>query len=344
MTITQKIVIVSNGKLKEKERAKLRSYTSYIYERDNIGFDAGAYKDTFTHYLREESFERWDEIILLNDTFYGPMYPWSDVFDKMDKQDVDFWGMTKQEIYRWNDGTILPTHVQSYFLAIRKRMLCSESFRLFWEQMEYPVKQQEAVLNFEVRFTSYFCQKNFRYTVYTDVCGVDFPAINSEIYMYYITELLSVAKMPLVKRKALEFLNFEKARVAFDYISDNTIYNMDLIKRHMQHLDRNCVLKPFGYWQLDDFCRKHPDFYIYGAGKIGSLVGKYLQWRGLRVDRYVVSSKREGEGDNVLSFRDAVISKNTGIILALSKKNMEEVLTEVVCDISPDNLLIPRWM
>ncbi len=344
MAVTQKIVIVSNGKLRQEERKKLAIYTPCIYERDNRGFDAGAYKDAFLYYLREEPLDQWDEVILLNDTFYGPVYPWSNVFDKMDKQDVDFWGMTKQEICRWNDNTILPVHVQAYFLAVRKRMLCSESFRLFWEEMEYPVSLPETVLNFEVRFTSFFCQKKFRYTVYTDVCGVYFPARSSDIlYIYYIMELLSEVKMPLVKRKALELPNFVKAREVFGYISEHTDYDVDLIKRHMQRWGRNHVTQPFSYWQLDDFCRKHPDFYIYGNGKMGRLVGKYLQWRGMGSDRHIVSVKGEGEGKNVTSYKDAVINKNTGIILALGKKNTAEVLAEIVSDVPLENLLIPNY-
>lgn len=342
MEITKKTVVVSNGKLSKKEREKLEIFTENIYERENKGFDAGAYKDVFTNFMKNEKWENWDEIILLNDTFYGPVYPWRDVFEKMDKQNVDFWGMTKQENYKCDGDIVLPTHVQSYFLAIRKKLFLSTSFRLFWEQMEYPLNLHDAIFNFEIRFTYFFRQKNFKYSVYTDVCGVDFPINNSElIYAHYITELLSVAKMPLVKRKALTLTNFEKAQTALSYISEHTMYDVDLIKRHMLRLDN--LFQPFGYRQLNEFCKRYSKIYIYGNGKIGNLVSKYFQCKGIKFEKYIVTEKKNTDGDNVISYDSFVMDNDTGIILALGMRNLEEVLLKIACNMPSANLLIPNY-
>lgn len=342
--ITEKTIIVSNGSLSKRAKQELEVFTEYIYERDNKGFDAGAYKDVFTTYLCDESFDQWDEVILLNDTFYGPVYPWQEVFEKMDSQDVDFWGMTKQECYKWPDGTILSSHIQTYFLVIRKKILLSDSFYKFWEQMKYPENHSDAVMNFEVKFTSYFSKKGFKYAVYTDVSESDFLINKSELtYEYYVTELLSITKMPLVKRSALVLDHFEKAQAALEYISSHTAYDVNLILKNLAHLEKNHQFKPFGYSQLDIFCSSYKNIYVYGNGKIGNLVGKYLQWRGIKFDGYVVSTKKENDDNNVISYNDLIMDNNTGIILALGKKNAEEVLPKIVCDIPIENLLIPNY-
>ena len=88
--ILQKLVIIVNGKINSKDYDKFRNYTKHIFIRENRGYDAGAYKDVFTKYLTEEQWEKWDEIILFNDTFYGPFYPLEDIFHEMEKGDADF--------------------------------------------------------------------------------------------------------------------------------------------------------------------------------------------------------------------------------------------------------------
>ena len=344
MTVAEKIVIVSNGKLDIKGRKEFEIFTKYVYERDNRGYDAGAYKDTFTVYLKNEEWEKWDEVIMLNDTFYGPIYPWQEVFEKMDRQNVDFWGMTKQEKYKWYDGTILPPHIQSYFLAVRKKILVSDTFKEFWINMDYSEELLDAVLNFEVRFTNYFSKHNYKYITYVDVMRSDFLIDKTELpYEYYIMELLTITRMPLVKRKALTILNFEKALKTFQCMSQYTEYDIELIKKHMERLDINQKISPFGYLEVNSFCERFPVVSIYGHGKIGKQVGAYLRWRGLKFEKYIVPEKKESDGDSVVSYRELVIDNETGIIIALGRMNTAEVLPEITKEIPREQLLIPRY-
>ena len=342
--VTDKIIIVSNGNLDKRAREELEVITEFIYERDNKGFDAGAYKDVFTSYLNNESFDQWDEMILLNDTCYGPVYPWQEVFEKMDRQNVDFWGMTKQECYKWNDGATLPPHVQSYFLAVRKSVLLADSFHKFWEQMDYPDNLDNAILNFEVKFTNYFSKKGFKYGVYTDVCGGDIFMNKSELtYSYYITDLLVTARMPLIKRKALFLNNFEKAHVALEFVSAHTDYDINLIRNHITRLDVNHKLLPFGYIELDNFCEKFAKVYIYGHGKIGHIVEKYLSWKKIKIVNFIVTERKESDETDVISYQDLVVDQNTGVILALGKNNVKQVMLMIADDIPKTQLLIPRF-
>lgn len=66
------LVIVSNGFLNEESISGLSEYTSHdIVIRDNLGFDAGAWRDM----MLDTGFKKlcqFDEIILFNDSFFWP--------------------------------------------------------------------------------------------------------------------------------------------------------------------------------------------------------------------------------------------------------------------------------
>jgi rhamnosyltransferase len=117
-------VIVCNGKLNDEGREKLSRFTRDLFVRPNEGYDSGAVKDVLFNLYGWEKVLQFEELLICNDTFYGPLYPLSECFNKMDKSDVDFWGWagsdadTVYHIYH-------PVHLQSYFLNIRKTLLSS---------------------------------------------------------------------------------------------------------------------------------------------------------------------------------------------------------------------------
>ena len=87
----QRIVVTVNGKLDDESVRKLSSCADDIFIRENKGFDCGAYKDTLENYLGWEEVRKYDELILLNDSCYGPIYPLAPIFEQKDKRELDFW-------------------------------------------------------------------------------------------------------------------------------------------------------------------------------------------------------------------------------------------------------------
>ena len=80
----EELIIVSNGYLNEESMSRLKKYTEHdIVIRDNIGFDAGAWRDVMLN-VGFIKLTKFDEIILFNDSFFGPIYPFKEMFDKMD--------------------------------------------------------------------------------------------------------------------------------------------------------------------------------------------------------------------------------------------------------------------
>ena len=66
-----KILFVSNCNLSKEELKKLDKYNIDINIRENKGLDAGAFKYVYDKYGKDYICE-YDELILLNDTFFGP--------------------------------------------------------------------------------------------------------------------------------------------------------------------------------------------------------------------------------------------------------------------------------
>lgn len=49
--------------------------------------------------VNEGRLEQYDEIIFLNDSVFGPFYPFGEMFLKMEeRKELDFWGVTKRGI------------------------------------------------------------------------------------------------------------------------------------------------------------------------------------------------------------------------------------------------------
>lgn len=88
------MTIVCNGKLNEAGQSILSRYTDNLIIRPNTGFDVWAYKTALDSYGWEK-LEQFDEIVLFNATIMGPVYPFAEMFETMNKRDLDFWGITK---------------------------------------------------------------------------------------------------------------------------------------------------------------------------------------------------------------------------------------------------------
>lgn len=113
-----------NGFITDAGKGKLTNLSKEIFIRENTGFDAGGFKDALTKFLKWEEIYEYDELLLFNDSFFGPFDSFSHVFSVMEKKDVDFWTLTKDNGY-----TRKVPAVQSYFIVIRKTLLQSECFQ-----------------------------------------------------------------------------------------------------------------------------------------------------------------------------------------------------------------------
>ena len=208
--VSDYIYVVVNGSITAGGRQKLLSVADRVDQRENYGLDAYAYR----HALQEcrDQLKEYDELILSNNSFYGPVYPLEDVFSTMNTADTaassDFWGITvhpqlqavineKQKLDYVNE------HVQSYFIVFRKKVFQSRVFEQFFQNLPEIDNFLDAVVLFELELTRVLTEEG-RFSYKSYVNPADFPDGNCTIS--YPWDLYRDGKSPFVKRKVF----FEK--------------------------------------------------------------------------------------------------------------------------------------
>jgi len=167
---SEKTIFVSNGPITPQSEVAVRKVADEVIIRENVGFDVWAYKQVLEH-VGYENLAKYDEVMLYNHTIYGPFFPLSEMFEVMDKRKCDFWGMTSHKSMVPNPFTKtgrLPEHINSHFIAVRKRMLKSPEFKEYWDRRPKIESYTDSVLKHESIFTEHFEQLGFSSSTYVD--------------------------------------------------------------------------------------------------------------------------------------------------------------------------------
>jgi lipopolysaccharide biosynthesis protein len=233
------LLIVCNGKLTSKGREKFEELTPNILVRENKGFDVWAYKEGMEYYGWEK-LKTLDELILLNSTIMGPLFPFNNMFSEMNARDVDFWGITCHskvdfDPFKKSKYGYLPVHIQSHFLAIRKHMLQSIEYKKYWDARPLITNYEEAICWHEIIFTKEFEDKGFIWQTYVDTS--DLAKYVANPIMLDPFELINNRKCPIFKRRSFfhdyhEFLSLSNGNASldlFEYIKNHTNYDINMI-------------------------------------------------------------------------------------------------------------------
>lgn len=237
------LIVVVNGKLQPESRWKLSEVTPYVVTREDKGLDPAAYRFAMIDYFGWDKVQEYDEIVMFNDTFFGPFYPFKEVFDEMDQKDCDFWGLTPH--YKAIDPTGLnpygyfPEHIELYFLVVRKRMHTSYEFMNYWENMKILDNYFAVIATHETYFTKFFHDQGFTYDVYCDASETKNRGnrANYNPYYYEADWLMEHKRFPVYKRKnlklplsqAFDFSYGNEQFRALEYIKNHTNYDMSMI-------------------------------------------------------------------------------------------------------------------
>lgn len=172
--------LVVNGTLSANDYQIAEGIVDVVQLRKNIGLDVGAYKDAL-YAIGDEQVRKFDELILMNYTWYGPMRDFTKLFDEAAKLEVDFWGITKHASIKPNPYTRrgkMPEHIQSHWIAVRNNVLKSRDWKEYWQKMPEIVSYSDSILKHESRFTEYFTRRGFKAEVLFPLqkYGVEHPA------------------------------------------------------------------------------------------------------------------------------------------------------------------------
>lgn len=342
-----KLVIVINGHLNTNSYEKLKKYCSVIVKRDNTGYDAGAYKAVLFETLKDENWEKWDELFLFNDTFYGAIHKWDYVFTTMEKLHLDFWGLSEFPNGSFPDGEFIPSHIQSYFLCVSKRIFTDKSWPLFWEETGSASTYKDAIKSFEIRFTRFFSERGFQYDSFLNAISPDFKIRENENPVEkYACEIIRDFRFPVLKKKVVCLQNYSQMKKALSYIQANTDYDIGLIEEDVAYRRSHHLLKPYDTSRLIQFLQKNKSekIYLYGYGKDGHNIAEFMTDNGFTFEKFVVTHKDTSD-DRVIEYQEIAGIQGVKMILALGEGAFREVYPIVAGDFSEEDLFLPvyKW-
>ena len=251
--VADTIAVVCNMPRVESGLQNLLGYADYIFYRENRGLDAGGWKEALCALIGWEKAAQYDELILANDSFYGPFTDMKRIFAEMENRELDFWGLASYG----GGGESLPEHIQSYFLVVRSKMLHSNSFKDYWEELPFYENFSQAVYQHEVKFTSHFEKLGYTWGVLADIeknNSTRNPANNYMQYALLSYELIKKRNFPFLKKQQIAYNTLawqtqENLSQAIRYIDKNTDYDVNLIwenlirTMHMADLQRSLHLQ-----------------------------------------------------------------------------------------------------
>ena len=238
MPFLNELLVVVNGKITEDSKLKLNKFTPNIQIRENTGLDAYAYKYGLEN-IGWNKLKEYDEVLLFNTTCFAPIYPFNEMFEKIDKKECDFWGL-----YHWkapeNSGWVKGYHIPSFFFAYRNSLLKSNVLKEYYDTMPNIQTYKDAVLYHEQRQTPFFIKNGFKYAVCFDL---DKYATDTEYWpQTKETDICKFEKFPFLKRRSLFFINnkinLQRCEKIINFLR-NTQYDINLIIENIERTQKN---------------------------------------------------------------------------------------------------------
>ncbi len=322
------LLVVCNYDHIAKGIGNVEPYADQIFYRDNAGFDAGAYQEILR---RIDQIDEYDEMILSNDTFFGPFVPLDSIFDKMESDPCDFWGLNRRHI---------PLHdfIASFFMVFRRRTIQPVTDYMC-SCMPENMCREDVLRLFEQGISNELKRKGFHMGCYCDIAAVD---------MYRDPDyLINIMGSPVMKKRCFEsgYYVEDNCRRALRYIKEKTVYDIALIQKTVERMygivcdneytdisesrpdERRGVFYSAPQCDLEAFFKKNPEVYLYGnggtAGDFEEMYGDKVKIRGRIVsDRYAQDRSR---GKNAVIPIRQVEDKKIPVIVTLSKENSREV-------------------
>ncbi len=247
------VVFVINGLINDAGRQKVLPYVWQILQRENKGLDAWAFKEGL-EYIGYQNLGNYDEILLINDTCFGPLYPWGEVFNKMaERPELDFWGLTTTTILLKiliKEKRLMGRHIDSYFTVFRKKLLAHRDFHSYWRNLPKILDYESAVTRHEWQIGEYLAARGFCWgAAYTVQDGCDHVFFSPY-------RLIHDQRCPLLKRRCfthplyLEYLRQGKPGDVYktlNFIEKNLHYDTQLIWQHILRFSgEEAVLRNLG--------------------------------------------------------------------------------------------------
>ena len=147
-----------------------------------------------------------DDLVVMNDSNYGPVYPFAESFAAMAERGCDFWGYTGYKAF----GNI---HISSYFYLFRRNVVDSGLVDEFLSRVAGRVERDKVIMKFEFRFTKFLEDAGFRWDTLVPM------GFRKDAPTKYPLSICGQYRMPLLKAKAVNGDSYESVGATLELVA-----------------------------------------------------------------------------------------------------------------------------
>ena len=226
--LCDEIVFVSCNPLENPEI--FNGIVSHIIDETHNEYDFGSYKRGYL-YLKNR-LKDFDELIFANDSCYAPIYPFEELFNKMNNAKCDFWGITKNNFgYRKNICGFRRPHIQSYFIVFKKNVFTSEIFDNFISSIKQQKNKRKVISEYEIGLSEVLYKNGFTSSQFINV----YENINN-IPVLKWRKIIQDYNMPFLKCSIPRLLNREMTTAEGWEKAVTGKYPVELIYKNIERL------------------------------------------------------------------------------------------------------------
>ncbi|WP_313138151.1 rhamnan synthesis F family protein [Paracoccus jeotgali] len=234
----ERIVVVCDNTIGPVRRAALAGLADHVIAERHGEYDFGSYKRGVAWARQAGWLDEADDLILCNDSCFGPVGSFAPMFERMDARHLDFWGATdSQEIH---------PHLQSFFVVLGWHVFQSATFRNFLDGVTKQPNVQQVIIKYEIGLTKTLSEAGYTFGAMVEN-RLEGAHEKDPTFRNISAHPLRAIKMglPLVKVKAVRQTqsNFEGIRPLLVWLRDNAplIYSAatsDLLVARFMNTDR----------------------------------------------------------------------------------------------------------
>ena len=223
------VYYMADNEISKHEKAKITPYVKEAYGFNHKKYDFGSWQELIK-IIGWEKISEYDELILANDSVFGPLYPIKELFEKIEKDtEWEVCGITEEcYIEKNNDKYSINNFIQSYFVIIKKNIFMQEYIKQFFHDYTLYTSKADVVLNGEKKLSKILIENN-----------VAIKKIVEKLYDPF-KEWKSILKAgsPFIKKS--KFINKEyntKYETLYNYnkfIDTYATYNITLIDNYLK--------------------------------------------------------------------------------------------------------------
>lgn len=214
------IYYMADNEFSSQEYEKIRPYVKYYNGYHHGRYDFGSWQELM-NYIGMEKLSEYDELILANDSVFGPLYPMKEFFNKIESdKEWDICG-----IDRAYDNKIDAWYLSSYFMVFKKKIFLSDKFIDHFKNIPDKVDFDYAINSLEHPFMKKFYSDGFKVKC----------LIHSDKRLYHNWRYYINSGIPFLKKKIFDINMYIPCKTFFweNTLSKKTLYPISNIKKYL---------------------------------------------------------------------------------------------------------------